>query len=322
MGSQLQGAMGRDGKPTQVTQAIESPLAVNRRSAVEACLVVLQGAEMGRQFRLGDETWIGRSHEAEIRLDDSATSRRHARIERLGDAFQVVDNGSTNGTWVNDERIGRPALLEKGAILHVGRTTFKFLTGDDVENAYHSEIYKLTTTDPLTGIFNKRYLLDELGRETARVIRYGRPMAVLVIDLDKFKLVNDTHGHQVGDVVLQILAQRVRGQLRRSDFLARFGGEEFVIVAVETDAEAAMHLAEKVRRHVGESPFKVEGLELDVTLSIGVADTHEALDWIRERNLALEPEALRDVVLRIADERLYAAKSAGRNRSVGPPAAT
>lgn len=154
----------------------------------------------------------------------------------------------------------------------------------------------LAHTDALTGLANRRQAEDLLGRELVRAARYGRGFSVLMVDLDHFKLLNDGHGHQVGDEVLIDLSRRLQRMVRHSDTVARWGGEEFLILAPETSGEDAMKLAETVRRQIEEQPL-ADGHAL--TASIGVASYRDA-------------DSLRSLVAR-ADAALYLAKRAGRN---------
>jgi diguanylate cyclase (GGDEF)-like protein len=165
----------------------------------------------------------------------------------------------------------------------------------------HQEAQRLSLTDPLTALWNYRYLTLALGHEIERATRFGRPLAVLMLDLDRFKLINDRHGHQVGDAVLIELASRMRTQVREVDTLARYGGEEFVVVLPETDAEGAARTAERLGAVIRSSMF-CEGTahELPVTASVGVA---------------VFPDHGVDAsqLLRSADNALYDAKAAGRD---------
>src|SRR5690606_33943493 len=99
---------------------------------------------------------------------------------------------------------------------------FKFLSGNNIEHAYHEEIYRLTTTDGLTQVYNKRYFIESVERELSRSIRYERQLAVVMIDLDHFKAVNDTYGHLAGDMVLKLVAQHIKNNVRRDDVFARY----------------------------------------------------------------------------------------------------
>ena len=117
------------------------------------------------------------------------------------------DLGSTNGTYVNDELVDE-YVLRDGDLIKIGRTIFKFLAGGNIENAYHEEIYRLTTIDGLTQIFNKRYFVETLEREIGRAQRYRRALSLVMFDIDHFKKINDSYGHLAGDYVLKQLARR------------------------------------------------------------------------------------------------------------------
>jgi two-component system cell cycle response regulator len=165
----------------------------------------------------------------------------------------------------------------------------------------HQEAQRLSVTDALTGLGNYRFFQTTVTREIERAARFQRQLALLMLDLDLFKQVNDVHGHQVGNAVLVEVAERVRAEIREVDVVARYGGEEFVVVLPETDPEGAGHTADRICAAVRSRPFVVGGLELPVTVSIGVAvfPTHA------EGAVAL---------VRAADEALYSAKGRGRDQ--------
>lgn len=157
--------------------------------------------------------------------------------------------------------------------------------------------------DPLTGAANRRNLMEQLERSVSLAARKRQPLALLMIDIDFFKKVNDNYGHQAGDAVLCELVRRIEGRVRQHDVLARFGGEEFVVVLPVTDAVGARVVAEEVRRAIEERPFTVEGQALPITVSVGVH--------------ARVPEAgLQTVGQMVAacDQAMYTAKQNGRNR--------
>jgi len=165
----------------------------------------------------------------------------------------------------------------------------------------NEELDRLARRDALTGLHNRRGADERLLDEVARVRRHGRPLSALVIDIDHFKRINDTHGHEVGDVVLRQVAQRLPRALRATDFVARQGGEEFLVLLPDTGAQQAQGVAEKMRRALALEPVEPVGT---VTASIGVATLTPEIE------IAGDPVAL----LRRADDALYAAKRAGRNR--------
>ncbi|ABI57419.1 diguanylate cyclase [Alkalilimnicola ehrlichii MLHE-1] len=164
-------------------------------------------------------------------------------------------------------------------------------------------LYRQATRDPLTGLFNRRALTEQIERERARFLRTGRPLTVLLFDLDRFKRINDHHGHLVGDRVLQVFANVVQQNLRTTDHFGRWGGEEFLAALPETTSEQARVVAERVRQACeNERLTLAEGPSLGFTTSIGVATLHrdETLDSLFNR----------------VDEALYNAKAYGRNRVV------
>jgi diguanylate cyclase (GGDEF)-like protein len=158
--------------------------------------------------------------------------------------------------------------------------------------------------DGLTQLHNRRYLTDFLERELARARRHARPLSVLLFDIDKFKAINDTHGHLAGDHVLRELAARLKPTVRREDLLARYGGEEFALVLVEADHKQAVGTGERIRRAVETRPFEFDGETLNVTVSIGAAT-------------AADEHHTPDDLLQAADAKMYQAKRTGRNKVVG-----
>ena len=224
----------------------------------EACVVVIYGMDLGKKYNLDQPAMIiGRSSKSEIQVDQESVSRNHAKIINTGKSIILRDLGSTNGTYVNDELIDE-YVLRDGDFIKIGRTIFKFLSGNNIENSYHEEIYRLTTIDGLTQIYNKRYFLETLEREISRAHRYRRELSLIMFDIDHFKKINDTYGHLAGDYVLKQLAGVIKSRIRREDIMARYGGEEFAVVMPEAGPENARRFAEKVRKLVEDHHFAFE----------------------------------------------------------------
>jgi diguanylate cyclase (GGDEF)-like protein len=164
-----------------------------------------------------------------------------------------------------------------------------------------SAFERRATTDSLTGLHNRQQILELAEREFQRARRLGHALGALMVDIDNFKQVNDTYGHAAGDQVLRSVAACTRSQLRDIDLLGRYGGDEFVVLLVETDGDDAGKVAERIRQGVAQTPVAVEGSPLNVTISVGVAPVTETCP-----NLS--------ALLNDADVALYAAKKAGKNR--------
>jgi two-component system, cell cycle response regulator len=279
----------------------ERPVSMSSRNA---CVVHIYptGTGMGTRYTLADTPVVlGRGGDCDIRINDHSVSRRHARIQPGADGYYAVDLQSTNGTFVNDQ----PASMYKlkdGDYLRVGNCIYRFLTGGNVEAEYHEEIYRLTIIDALTDIHNKRYLMEFLDRELARSARYCRPLSLVMVDIDRFRQVNETLGHLGGDFTLRELSARIKGNIRKEELFARYGGEEFAVVLPETTSEGAVILGERLRVAAEKQPFRYEDKVYNVTISVGIATT--------AGDESLTPSDL----LRQADEKLYKAKGEGRNR--------
>jgi len=287
---------------TRVTQVVQQ--APPEDAPSNDCLVVIYTAEpglLGKRFVLDrSPTRVGRGADNQIVLEGDSVSRRHAHFERRAGAWYVVDDGSTNGTYVNEEQISREQLLANGDRIKIGPSILKFLSGADAEAKYHEEIYRMTIVDGLTQIHNKRALFEALEKELMRARRYERDLSVLMFDIDFFKRINDQYGHLAGDYVLRELARVVSERIRREEVFARYGGEEFVIVLPETPLNGATALAESLRARVANHAFVFQGERIPVTVSIGTA-------------LLGDDKTAADLIQR-ADEKLYEAKRGGRNR--------
>ncbi len=272
---------------------------------LDAALVVIYGLDLGRKYELAKtDIQLGRSSKADIQIDQESVSRNHAHISNTTKGVRIRDLGSTNGTFVNDTVVEGERELRNGDLVKIGRTIFKYIAGGNIEAAYHDEIYRLTTMDGLTQIYNRRYFEESLDRELSRSRRYERVLSLVMFDIDHFKAVNDRYGHLAGDYVLKQLASTVRTRIRREDVFARYGGEEFGILLPEVDMGGARQLSEKVRKLVEKQRFVFDKHTIPVTVSLGVA--------------TLTPEHREPAdLLRAADAKLYEAKTHGRNRSCG-----
>jgi diguanylate cyclase (GGDEF)-like protein len=273
-------------------------------------LTFLSGEALGKEMPLlQPQVTLGRGKECDLVLMDPAISRTHVRItsrklirKGKGQYLRIVlqDLDSKNGTLVNHRRVRR-VTLKPGDKITLGQTILKFEFRDFADQNFHEAIYRLATTDGLTGLLNKTTITRALSEEILKQQRYHRRLSVLLLDLDDFKSLNDTLGHLTGDRVLQTVAEILTRNLRCQDKAGRFGGEEFLVVLPETGLRGAATSAERIRRDLERSIAAKVGLERAVTASIGVAsfpvDGAEA-----------------DDLLDRADAALYRAKARGKNR--------
>ena len=266
-------------------------------------LVRIYPAEgLGQLISLSDgSVLVGRDPAAQLSIDDDSVSRRHALLEHMRGVDVVQDLGSTDGTWVNEQKIS-VWTLEAGDRLRFGKQIFTYLSGSSLEAQYHESVYRMMTTDGLTQAHNRRFLLDALEREVSRARRRQSSVSVLMMDIDRFKAVNDTWGHLAGDAVLVEFVKRAGSILQGGETLARFGGEEFALLLPDTSLSEAAQIAENIRAAVSLAPVRFEAQEIPLTVSIGVAE----LTACRVTTVS--------ALLEAADQMLYLAKSSGRNQ--------
>jgi two-component system cell cycle response regulator len=295
--------------PARRLDGDETLVAPRRRSSdpgPEASLILIAhplNESLGARFRLRPRSAvvIGRATSSDVSLPEiSSLSRHHARLTYRTESVVLEDLGSTNGTYVNGQRIEQETILRSGDRFQVGAVHFKFLQERDIENAYHQAIHDLVVLDGLTQIANRRKFEFEAERELGRARRYGRSLTLILFDIDYFKLVNDTYGHLCGDFVLKRIVELTRPLLRREQVFARVGGEEFAILCPEAAAVNARALAERVRRKLSMNPYEHSGAKFDVTCSFGIASLSPDITTLPE-------------LYEAADRALYKSKNAGRD---------
>ncbi len=274
-------------------------------------LVPLDRDDAGEWFLITrKENLLGRGRDADVVVRDEAVSRFHALLlyENFGDQAAtprclIKDCGSRNGTYVNGHRIEEMTPLSSGDQVFLGNTTLVFQLRSEAEVNADRRLRYMATTDALTGLLNRGSLITEFLRELDRARRYGRLLSLILMDIDDFKSVNDTHGHLAGDEVLRQTAGLIASQVRTHDVIGRYGGEEFAIVLPETGAEGAVAIAERLRESFAKHDFSLERAHLKLTISIGVAG-------MDPDNADTSVESL----LGRADAALLRAKSRGKNR--------
>lgn len=271
-------------------------------------LLVVQGHERGRVFALPTDrpALVGRSPRADLRMADATVSREHASIEPDGRVHVIRDLGSTNGTFLDGTRVSTPRTLRAGHRIELGdRVILRFDRHDTKEQEILLRLYRFSVRDALTGLYDHAYFRDRLEAECSYAVRHGTQVAVLMVDIDHFKHVNDRYGHPAGDAALRVVAATMKRIVRPEDVLARYGGEEFAVLARNLDGRNALILADRLRRSVASLRPEWKEYLLPLTVSVGVA--------------SLESEGgvcSADELIAAADAALYEGKDGGRNRVV------
>jgi two-component system, cell cycle response regulator len=263
-------------------------------------LVVMTGDDIGKRVVVDRSLTIGRAPEAELTLSDQMISWHHARIEDRGDGWALFDLGSTNGTTVNGESQAE-WLLKPGDRIVFGATAVSFEREDALKVDFNETVERLLNIDDLSGLFVRRKFDTEFSAllDAARVAK--RPLALLVMDMDGIKKINDTHGHLFGAHVIGQAGHIIGGIIRDRGIGCRFGGDEYLAALPELDCDAATEVADQILRAINTVPFVKDGITLKPGISIGVATYPDDADDTAS-------------LFQRADEALYRAKQGGRNR--------
>lgn len=247
-----------------------------------------------------------------LRLPKSGLRRKWFLLLSLNLLFLLAYVGYSIVFWKHTEVIADllvPAVFFFGAVFVWLISALSLQTAIDVRRIYRLE--EESITDSLTGVYNRRYLERRLGEEYSHAREFNAPLSILLIDVDEFKEINDNAGHTAGDQVIVKLAMLMKNMIRGGDVLVRFGGDEFLVIALNTPAQDAASLAEKLLTRVASQPFLVNGerqnnKEIHTTISVGVAELTNEVEGI-------------DQLVSNADAALYCAKREGRNRTVVYP---
>jgi diguanylate cyclase (GGDEF)-like protein len=249
---------------------------------------------------------IGRDKKCDFVLTDERVSKVHCELNLMvTDEFEQIilkDLDSTNGTYVNGASI-KQKILMPGDKIELGETVLRFNYHDEIEEKYHSKLFNFASKDSLTGMYNKRYVMNELQKHINMAKRNNRIFSLVMIDIDNFKKINDTYGHVTGDEFLKKVAFTIDLNLRQQDVSGRFGGEEFLIILPETTIEGAFNLAKRIRKKIADTEILHKGKTIKGTISIGVSQFD-----IKSPDLK--------TLLKSADNALYMAKQAGKNKVV------
>ncbi len=270
------------------------------------CFVIIRGNPTSHRFFLDkDEMTIGRDPSAEISISDQLISRKHAKVTRKDGTVSIEDLKSSNGTVINGSKLeaNSPRVLAKEDMIKLGNTILKFLPAGHIEIVYYGNLNQAANTDPMTKCFNKGYFLEAIEAEVKRARALSSPLTLIFFDLDHFKKVNDTYGHDAGDFVLKEFTSLVRnsGLYKQKDIFARYGGEEFCLLMPGVTSSEAAKIAEEIRGKVHLHEFNYEGKRIPVTTSLGVSELKSDTESANE-------------LIKSSDKALYTSKESGRNR--------
>ena len=291
---------------TEVLSGYMGAIAAAAAQEKQPLLMILSGPEKGATLKLGPGNWtLGRSEgHSDLVVNGRGISRAHARIEVGLEETWVHDLQSTNGTFVNQIRVEK-SKLSPGDVLGLGPDVKMRLDYSDSTTAeVYSDLYKGANLDSLTSLLNRRAFLARLREDRSAGRRHGYTSCLALIDVDRFKSVNDTYGHPAGDAVLKELARTLSECMRTEDVVGRYGGEEFILLLSHTDLSGAEVVLERLRLTVARRPVTVptpEGeRQINITISIGLT--------------RLQGEQDEEYSIQEADKALYQAKESGRNR--------
>ncbi|MCP5007654.1 MAG: GGDEF domain-containing protein, partial [Planctomycetes bacterium] len=260
---------------TLVINNIKAALASaeNEANKKNAALLVVGGVLNGTLFDLAEGTTsIGRSPENNVILDFDEISRKHLKIQVKADVVLLIDEESRNGTYLNNAKVVGAAKLKKGDMVKVGKICLKFIPTGDLERLTYDKLRHDANTDGLTRCYNKTFFNKSFDIEVKKSNIVGKPLSLIIFDLDNFKKLNDNFGHDAGDYVLKTMAQIIRDNgVRERDIFARYGGEEFAILLPNTNLMEGYAIAERLRILIEKHPFLYDNKRLYVTASIGIA---------------------------------------------------
>ncbi len=297
--------MSDDKNATVVITDIRKALAAAEDEAKQkpACLLVVGGELNGSIYNLPvGETVVGRNPDCSIPLDFHGISRRHFTISVDDTEVTLTDLASANGTYLNNNKVSAPVVLKRGDMVKIGAVALKFLPKGDPERLTYDKLLEEAHTDGLTKCYNKAYFNTALELEIKKSKVTGKPLTLIIFDLDHFKKLNDTYGHDAGDYVLKEKSHIIRDHgIRQGDIFARYGGEEFCILLPNTNLKQGFEIAERLRNLIQKHEFIYDGKRLPVTASVGIADYRQGVNNGTD-------------LFKRADKAVYMSKDGGRNQ--------
>jgi diguanylate cyclase (GGDEF)-like protein len=270
-------------------------------------LTIIGGNEIdfGKHFLLEkNKILLGRDDTNDIAIHDEKISKVHSEISIIKSSqgierIFIKDLASTNGTYVNNELIDQ-STLNAGDKIQIGDTVLSLSYNDELEKEYHAKLFNYAVRDTHTGLYNKRFIVNELENISRIARRSGRAFSIIIIDIDDFKQINDLHGHLAGDEYLKRISELFTQSLREQDIAGRIGGEEFLIILPETNIDGAFKLAVRIRKNVENFVLNYLNFKIKTTISAGVCQYEKTIKDVNE-------------LLDIADQALYETKRSGKN---------
>ncbi len=290
-----------DRKPVAVVNG-----AAKNEQAIVLTIIAGNEADFGKHFVLERKrTGIGREKANDIAISDGKVSKAHCEISvirssRGVEQIGILDLDSTNGTYVNGETVVQ-MTLKAGDKIKVGGTILQLSYSDEIEREYHAKLFDFAARDALTGMYNKRFIVNELENYCRIARRSNRVFSIIMLDIDDFKQINDRYGHLAGDEYLKRIAGLFQGTLREQDIAGRIGGEEFLVILPETTIEGAFQLAVRIRKGVEDFVLSLQNQEIRTTISAGVCQYERGLREVKE-------------LLDLADQAMYEAKKSEKNK--------
>jgi diguanylate cyclase (GGDEF)-like protein len=270
-------------------------------------LTIIDGNEIdfGKHFLLEkNKILLGREDTNDIAINDEKISKVHCEISIIKSSqgieqIFIKDLDSTNGTYINSAVINQ-STLHAGDKIQIGDTVLLLSYSDEVEKEYHAKLFNYAVRDTHTGLYNKRFIINELENISRIARRSGRAFSIIIIDIDDFKQINDLYGHNSGDDYLKSIAKLFTQSLREQDIAGRIGGDEFLIILPETTIDGAFQLAIRIRKNVEDFILHYLNFKIMTTISAGVCQYKNSIKDVNE-------------LLDIADQALYEAKRSGKN---------
>ncbi len=286
-----------------IRQSTPAPWAsrVGQINGRKPCLTVISGGPVGMLYTLPLKAGmlIGRGRDADVRLTNRRASRRHARIRVNPEGSAIIEDlGSTNGTFLNGKPVRRYQLKDGDKLSLGPNAVVRFSYQDGVERDFHQALIDSEIRDPLTGIYTRSYIFEQIALTCAHAQRYTTRLALLVFDIDRFSRINNMYGTTAGNLVVKTIARIVRRELRMDDIYARCGVDRFVVMGRDISDAGAVMLARRIRRAIKSRKIVFQGTHIPASVSIGIATLSEKIN---------EPTPL----IRLAERYLRMAKNAG-----------